>query len=142
MKLPSFKYGLTVKLKEYLKSVKSATTTVIIEINDLNDNEPQLTVEPGTFEIEENRGTGAEVRGPAIRVTDADVNFLNSKWKIEVVNSEECPVEAQPSQGSGNMDVTLRTAKSFDYEEMKKCEAILRVTDDSNLNSQGNGSIT
>ena len=118
----------------------SATATVIIEINDLNDNEPQLTVGTGTFEIEENRGTGAEVRGPVIQVSDLDVNFLNSKWKIEVTNSEECPVQAQPSQGSGNMDVTLRTTQSFDYESMKNCEAILRVTDDSGLNTQGSGS--
>ena len=124
-----------------MKSVTSATATVTIEINDLNDNEPQLTVDTGTFEIEENRGTGAEVRGPVIQVSDLDVNFINSKWKIEVGNSEECSVQAQPSQGSGNMDVTLRTTKSFDYEQIKNCEAIIRVTDDSDLNSQGTGSI-
>ena len=106
----------------------------------MNDNEPQLTVGTGTFEIEENRGTGAEVRGPVIQVSDLDVNFLNSKWKIEVANSEECPVQTQPSQGSGNMDVTLRTTKSFDYETMKNCEAIIQVTDDSGLNTQGSGS--
>ena len=120
--------------------MNSATATVIIEINDLNDNEPQLTVGTGTFEIEENRGTGAEVRGPVIQVSDLDVNFLNSKWKIQVVNSDVCPVQAQPSQGSGNMDVTLRTTESFDYEIMKNCEAIIQVTDDSGLNTQGSGS--
>ena len=121
------------------KSFSSATATVIIEINDLNDNKPELSVESGVFEIEENRGNGAEVRGPAIKVVDLDVNFLNSKWQIEVVNSDECPVVAQPSQGSGNMDITLRTAANFDYEERTSCNAELRVTDDSNQNSQGNG---
>ena len=79
------------------------TTRVVISILDVDDNPPEIIIGDGKFEIEEERGTRAEVTGPEIIVKDLDKDeFRNGRWRVTVNPvSMECPVEVLPNSVSG-----------------------------------------
>lgn len=111
----------------------SETETIIIHINDLNDNKPVIATPSQSFSIAENAQGGTSI--VTLTASDEDANTTFSNWIITSGNDG-----GQFSIDSGTGEVSVANGASFNSETQSSYQLSITVSD--GLNASEEASIT
>ena len=112
-------YTLTLTVSDGLHT--SAAETVIIHVNDLNDNAP--VIKSGqSFSIDENSANGTGIG--TVKATDADAGTIFSSWMITGGDTDHA-FAINPSTGK----ITVADGSKLDFETMPTYTLTLTVSD-------------
>uniref|UniRef100_A0A8C4SMC3 Protocadherin 2 alpha a 1 n=1 Tax=Erpetoichthys calabaricus TaxID=27687 RepID=A0A8C4SMC3_ERPCA len=109
-------YNITITAKDFGHPSLSSYKTVLVNVLDVNDNNPQFLENPYVFFVEENNKPGASIFTVSAVDEDTNENALITYylWENEAAEKQTVPFL---SINSNNGQVTTFT--SFDFEQMK-----------------------
>ncbi|XP_039630302.1 protocadherin alpha-3-like isoform X31 [Polypterus senegalus] len=119
-------YNITITAKDFGHPSHSSYKTVLMNVLDVNDNNPKFLENPYMFFVEENNTPGASIFTVSAVDEDTNENALITYylWESEAVEKQMVPFL---NINSNNGQVTTFT--SFDFEKMKSFTFIVVAKD-------------
>ncbi|CAF95303.1 unnamed protein product, partial [Tetraodon nigroviridis] len=104
----------------------SSTSTVAVQVSDVNDNAPRFLEQAINIYVKENSPVGATMK--TITAVDADVDQSGQvRYSYLQSNSESQPLSSMININSETGDIV--SLQSFDYEELKTFQFQVQATD-------------
>lgn len=114
-------YKLQVTVQTKINSVANSSTTVLIKVEDVNDNSPEFDRTEFSAIVSDKVSSGSQVM--QITATDKDVGD-NAKLRYEITSGIQSNLfEMEPDTG------IIRVRSSLSYEDPKIVRLIVRVSD-------------
>ena len=108
-------FNLTIFLHDHGTPQLNFTQIILIDINDLNDENPTFPMSMFTFEVDENHTVGPE--HPFARVEAVDDDSIPSIMVFSLADEDQVPTNAFDYIGLDNETGELYLKASIDYEQ-------------------------
>uniref|UniRef100_A0AAY5EX24 Cadherin domain-containing protein n=1 Tax=Electrophorus electricus TaxID=8005 RepID=A0AAY5EX24_ELEEL len=116
-------YNITVTATDEGNPPLSSTTTIIVQVSDINDNAPRFSERAMNVYVKENSQIGAVIY--TVFAFDPDVDE-NSRISYSLLQSSS-PVKSMVNINSDSGDI--HSLQSFNYEEIKTFQFKVQATD-------------
>ncbi|XP_029297668.1 protocadherin alpha-8-like isoform X3 [Cottoperca gobio] len=118
-------YNIIIKATDEGRPPLSATSVVIIQVSDVNDNTPRFSETVINMYVEENSPVGTVLK--AVSATDADISENGQVSYSLVSNNNLAPLSTMVNINSETGDIV--SLQSFNFEELKTFQFKVQATD-------------
>ncbi|XP_057206159.1 protocadherin gamma-A11-like [Triplophysa rosa] len=119
-------YDIIITATDLGNPALSASTTLSIEVSDVNDNKPQFSYSPLEMYLFENNPPGASVF--AVSAIDKDINE-NAIITYQIIRSDQTQNDMDSFLNINSETGVISALKIFDFETIKKFQFYVLATD-------------